>query len=178
MSPYAQGVSNIGSIDRLDADLVIALTEDARTSVSELAARLGVARNTIQARLTRLTESGVVQGYEARVDLTRLGLVVVAFIHLQLAQGALQTVVDALALKPHVLEVNATTGRSDLIVRIAARSHGELQSLIQEVLAIPGVLRSSTEIALSTPVAYRVGPLLGALSRDAGRGRARDGLAT
>jgi DNA-binding Lrp family transcriptional regulator len=166
-------MTEMSRIDRLDAELLAVLDEDPRLPVSELATRLRVARNTVQARLTRLTETGVLEGFGARVDLARLGLAVVAFVHLELAQGALQAVIDELRSRPSVLEVNATTGRSDLVVRIAARSHPELQALLQEVLAVPGVLRTATEIALSTPVPYRVAPLLSALTESSGRGRAQ-----
>ncbi|MCW2613698.1 MAG: AsnC family transcriptional regulator [Frankiales bacterium] len=159
------------SIDRLDAELLSALTDDPREGTRDLALRLGVTRNTVQARLARLSASGVLQGFDPRVDLARLGLTVIAFLHLELAQGALQDVVEALGGLPHVLEVHATTGQSDLAVRVAARSHAELQSVLQEVLALPGVVRTRTEIALTTPVPFRVGPLLAALTQDRGRGR-------
>ncbi len=165
----------MSTFDRLDFDLLAALSEDPRTGASELAVRLGVTRNTIQARLHRLADSGVLEGFSARVDLARLGLPVSAFLHLELAQGALQSVIDALRLRPHVLEVSATTGRSDLVVRVAARSHPELQTVLQDVLAVPGVVHTVTEIALTTPVAYRVGPLLATLTEDRGRGRAQGG---
>ncbi|SFL30809.1 Lrp/AsnC family transcriptional regulator [Geodermatophilus ruber] len=169
-------MNEVSSIDRLDAELLAALDADPRLPMSELAARLRVARNTVQARLTRLTDAGVLEGFGARVDLARLGLAVVAFVHLELAQGALQAVIDELRSRAHVLEVNATTGRSDLVVRIAARSHPELQAVLQDVLAVPGVLRTATEIALSTPVPYRVAPLLSALTEGSGRGRAQPPL--
>jgi DNA-binding Lrp family transcriptional regulator len=166
-------VCEVSSFDRLDFDLLAALSEDPRTGASELAIRLGVTRNTIQARLHRLADSGVLEGFSARVDLARLGLPVSAFLHLELAQGALQSVIDALRLRPHVLEVNATTGRSDLVVRVAAHSHPELQTVLQDVLAIPGVVHTVTEIALTTPVPYRIGPLIATLTEDRGRGRAQ-----
>ncbi|MCW2605670.1 MAG: transcriptional regulator, AsnC family protein [Frankiales bacterium] len=165
-------LTHVTSIDRLDADLLAALAQDPRTGTTELAERLGVARNTVQARLSRLATSGVLQGFGARLDLASLGLPVVAFLHLQLAQGALQDVVDALAELPFVLEVVATTGSSDLAVRVAAPDHPALQASLQQVLALAGVVRTTTEIALTTPVPYRVGPLLASLTADRGRGRA------
>jgi len=160
------------SIDRLDADIVALLTDDPRAGVTELAGRLGVTRNTVQARLQRMVSAGVLAGYSARVDLDRVGLPVVAFIDLELAQGALQDVVDELSRLPHVLEVHATTGRGDLLVRLAARGHAELQRLLQDVLAVPGVVRTTTHIALSNPVPYRTVPLLRAMTSTTGRGRA------
>ncbi|PPK97725.1 DNA-binding Lrp family transcriptional regulator [Kineococcus xinjiangensis] len=162
----------MSSIDRLDADLLAALSEDPRRGISELAALTGVARNTVMARLSRLSETGVLQGYDVRVDLERLGLPVTAFLHLQLAQGGLQEIIDALARFPEVLEICITTGASDLVVRVACPGNAELQAFVQEVLAVPGVVRTTTEIALTTPVPYRVAPLLAALTAGRGRGRA------
>ena len=167
----------VSSIDRLDADLLAALSEDPRRGVGELAARTGVARGTVTARLARLTETGVLQGFDVRVDLGRLGLPVTAFLHLQLAQGALQGITAALERFPEVLEVCITTGASDLVVRVACPGNAELQALVQEVLAVPGVVRTTTEIALTTPVPYRTAPLLAALTAGRGRGRARGGAA-
>lgn len=137
----------------------------------ELAQRLGVSRNTIHARLARLADSGVVAGYGVRVRLLQAGIPVEAIVDIEIAQGALQSVIDELAKMPNVLEVHVTTGRADMMVRVAARTHEELQHVMQEMYAIRGVNRTTTHIALSTPVPYRVGPLLTHLTREAGRGR-------
>jgi DNA-binding Lrp family transcriptional regulator len=158
-------------IDELDADLVAALSEDPRMSVMELAQRLRVSRNTVHARLSRLSAARIIVGYSVRVGLVEVGIPVEAFVDVELAQGALQAVIDALGVMPNVLEVHVTTGRADLMVRIAARAHEELQHLIQEMYDIEGVNRTTTHIALSTPVPYRIGPLLKRVTRAAGRGR-------
>jgi DNA-binding Lrp family transcriptional regulator len=139
--------------------------------VIELAQRLGVSRNTIHARLARLADSGVVTGYGVRVRLTQAGIPVEAIVDIEIAQGALQSVIDELAKMPNVLEVHVTTGRADVMARVAARTHEELQHVMQEMYAIRGVNRTTTHIALSTPVPYRVGPLLTHITREAGRGR-------
>lgn len=157
--------------DVLDLALLGALAEDPRAGVSDLASRLGFARNTIHARLRKLEESGVLAGYATRVDLHRLGFPVIAFLHLQLAQGALRSVIEALGQMPQVLEVCTTTGSSDLMVRVAGRHHAELEDLIQVILAVPGVVRSTTEIALTTPIEYRIGPLLALMEQGAKEAR-------
>jgi DNA-binding Lrp family transcriptional regulator len=160
------------SIDALDAELIAALSQDPRIGPTELAQRLQVSRNTVHARLARLTTERVLDGFSARVRLSALGLAVEAFVDVELAQGTLTSVVAALAELQNVLEVNATTGRGDLFVRLAARTHEELQGLLQEILAVDGVTRTTTHIALTTPVPYRVEPLLTRLTGAAGRGRA------
>ena len=45
--------------------------------------------------------------------------------------------------------------------RVVARSNADLQRVIDAVLSIPGIVRSSTVIALATQVPYRVSPTLG-----------------
>ena len=158
-------------IDRLDAELIGALTRDARTGVVELAGLLGVARNTVQARLRRLQDDGLTSGFMPRVDLEAVGVSVQAFAALALDQGRLDDIVAQLAAMPHVLEVHATTGREDLLVRLGATSHAELQQLIQRIVGLPGVSHSDTKLALTTPLPYRVQPLLTHLTRSAGFGR-------
>ncbi|HTI26809.1 MAG TPA: Lrp/AsnC ligand binding domain-containing protein, partial [Kutzneria sp.] len=50
--------------------------------------------------------------------------------------------------------------QGDLHVRMVARSNDDLQRVVDEVVAVPGVQRTSTAIALSTPIEPRVRPLL------------------
>lgn len=162
----------MSSLDRLDAQLLALLEDDPRTGVVELAERLGTSRNTVQARLTRLRDSGLLRGFRVSVDFEAVGLPVTGLVSIDLAQGSLADAVAALTAIPHVLEVLTCTGDADLVVRIAAASNAQLQDLIQDLLSVPGVVRTTTVIVLTTPVPYRVQPLLLHLTRGTGRGRA------
>lgn len=159
------------NIDRLDARLLAVLSRDARQGVGELAAALGVARNTVQARLRRLTEAKVLRGFRPDVDLEAVGAGVQAFVALEVRQSELTAIARSMAAIPEVLEVHATTGREDLLVRVATSSQAELQRLVEDIVALPGVVHSSTTLALTTPLPYRIEPLLQALTRDSGWGR-------
>lgn len=158
-------------IDRLDGELISLLEADARQSIGDLAERLGVSRNTVQSRLRRLGEAGMLRGFSPRLNLVEVGINVEAFAALALDQGKLDDVIKLLAEIPEVMEVHATSGREDLLVRLGAVSHAELQELIQRIVALPGVGHSNTTLALTTPLAYRVGPLIAKATRDAGWGR-------
>jgi len=61
------------SIDGLDARLIALLAEEPRIGVLEASRRLRVARGTVQARLDRLTQRGVVRGYGPEVSPAALG---------------------------------------------------------------------------------------------------------
>jgi DNA-binding Lrp family transcriptional regulator len=158
-------------IDHLDTQIIALLSANARRGPVDLSAALGVTRNTVQARIRRLEESGIIDGFTPRIALHQAGIGVEAFAALALHQGRLDQVVSALSTIPHVLEVHATTGREDLLIRVAAQDNASLQILIQQIVAIPGVAHSNTTLCLSTPLPYRVQPLLDAETRASGWGR-------
>lgn len=126
----------------------------------DLARRLEVARGTVQARLDKLRQRGVVTGFGPDIDLRRLGYDVLAFITLEIAQGALESVVEHLRTIPEVLEVHTTTGPGDLLCRVVAPTNTDLQPLIGRMLASGGVVRTTTHIALTEQLPYRVLPLV------------------
>lgn len=159
------------NLDQLDVRILDVLTRDGRAGIVEIASELGVSRNTVQARLRRLEEAGVMTGVEPVLQLAQAGVTTQAFIGLEVQQGRLAAIVSALARIPQVLEVHATTGREDLLVRAATVSQAGLQEMIERIVAIEGVVHSTTTLALTTPLQYRVMPLLRDLTAGAGWGR-------
>lgn len=156
-------------LDALDVDLLAALREHPRAGALELSRLLRVARGTVQARIDRLEREGVVTGYGPDVDLTAAGFGVHAFVTLEIAQGALDDVAAELAAHPAVLEAYATTGSSDVLCRLAASSHEDLQRTLLELNRSGVVARSTSVVVLSEVVAPRTLPLLRSQPRDAPR---------
>lgn len=159
------------SIDDLDSRLIQAMAETPRAGIMELARRLGVARGTVQARLDKLLDRGIVTGFGPDLDLPSLGYRVLAFASLDIAQGRLIDVVSHLGDIPEVLEVHAITGPCDLHCRLVATSNDHLQAVVNRILEVKGIVRTSTVIALTTQLAYRTLPLVD------GERRTGDGLA-
>jgi DNA-binding Lrp family transcriptional regulator len=150
-----------GSIDRLDGRLIELLAAAPRFGVLEASRKLGVARGTVQARLNRLNERGVVTGYGPDIDPAALGYRVTGFVTLEIRQaGGHDPVAGRLAGIPEVLEAHTTTGPGDMLCRVVARTNADLQRVIDAIVDVPGVVRASTVIALATPVPYRVLPLV------------------
>ena len=148
-------------IDELDRRLVELLTAEPRVGVLEASRRLGVARGTVQARLDRMHSRGVITGYGPDVDPAAIGYAVTAFVTLELRQaGGHDPVAGRLAGIPEVLEVHTITGPGDMLCRVVARTNADLQRVIDAIVAVAGVVRASTVIALATPVPYRVLPLV------------------
>ena len=93
-----------------------------------------------------------------------------AFVTLEIRQvGGHEPVADRLAAIPEVLEVHTITGGGDLLCRVVARTNADLQRVIDGIVDVQGVLRTSSVIALDTPVPYRVLPLVADVPRRAAR---------
>jgi DNA-binding Lrp family transcriptional regulator len=161
-STTAGGVrlSNMPDVDGTDARLLLALAEDPRASVMSLSQRLGLARNTVQARLTRLEASGALAPLDRRIRPEALGYRLGAYITVQVMQRGLSEVSDALAHIPEVLEVTGLSGVADLLVQVAAKDADDLWRITEQVLAIPGVQRIDTALAMRRFVDHRIAPLL------------------
>ena len=153
-------------LDTLDLDLLSAMREHPRAGVLELSRLLQVARGTVQARLDRLEQSGIVTGFGPDVDLSAAGFGVQAFVTLEIVQGALDEVTAALDAHPAVLEAYATTGSSDVLCRLAASSHGDLQQALLVLNRSPVVARTTSVVVLSVIVPLRTLPLLRSRPRD------------
>lgn len=132
----------------------------------ELARQLDVARGTAQARLDKLRQRGIITGFGPDLDLRRLGYEVLAFITLEIEQGALDEVIEYLTTIPEVLEVHATTGPGDLLLRVVAETNADLQPLMLRIHAGGGIKRSTTHIALTEQLPMRVQQLIDQVIED------------
>ena len=170
VSLYTMTINSAGLVDRLDAVLIELLAAEPRVGVLEASRRLGVARGTVQARLDRMRDRGVITGYGPEVDPAALGYEVTAFITLEIRQaGGHDPVAEHLAAIPEVLEVHTITGAGDMLCRVVARSNADLQRVLDAIVAAEGVVRSATLISLAAQVPYRILPLVRAAASGAGR---------
>lgn len=147
-------------IDELDGRLLRLLREDPRIGIAEAARRLGAARGTVQSRLDRLRDRGVVTGFGPEIDPHALGYPILAFVFLEISQGRLQEAVDLLEHVPEVVEAHGVSGPRDLLVRVVARDTDHLQEVINGMLSTTAVRRSTSYISLSCQIAARTGPLV------------------
>lgn len=147
-------------LDALDARILLALDDDPNASALQVAKSLGVSRNTVHAHLQRMERNGVLGGFSRRLSPATLGRPVMAFMSLAISQHDEHRLLSQLAHIPEVMEVHFTTGDADLFVRVAVRDTTDLHRVTNAILAIPGVVRSSTRISLGTSMHYRTRPML------------------
>ncbi|MDI6912375.1 Lrp/AsnC family transcriptional regulator [Nocardioides sp.] len=159
------------TIDQLDVEILGKLTMNARAGIAELAAELGVSRNTVQLRLRRLESEGILKGFQPIIDLSAVGVPVQALVTLEIDQRGMSRIVRGLEALPEVLEVKIQAGREDLLLHVAIGSLEELQVLTAAIVDIEGVRKTNSNFTVATPIPYRVQPLLNQVTKGAGWGR-------
>jgi len=139
-------------VDKIDIALLRGLTKDARTSVSTLAKRLGVARTTVQARIDRLESRGVIAGYTVRLgEATRINRIrATVLIRFEPRTGP--TIIQRLNNMVEVEVAHTSSGRFDLVLQVATPTTARLDEVLDEIGAIKGVQSSESLIHLSTKI--------------------------
>lgn len=141
-------------IDETDRHLIDLLRENARLPVADIARKMGIARTTVQARLDRLEQSGVILGYTVRTAQTLAPtLYATALVSVEPRSGPI--VIARLKSMSNVDRVHTTSGRFDLLVGLSAKDTEELDQTLDRIGEIKGVKGSESLIHLSTKVDRR-----------------------
>lgn len=142
-------------MDDTDQALIAELRRDGRASLSDLAARLGVSRATVRARMERLQAQGEIAGYSVltRGDVTQLPVRALMLIGIE-GRGA-ERIMARLTGLAAVQSVHSTNGKWDLIAEIGVQTLLDLDEAIFRIRNIDGVMTSETNLLLSTRKAGR-----------------------
>jgi DNA-binding Lrp family transcriptional regulator len=136
-------------MDAIDHALLDLLAADARASISALAARLGLARSTVQDRISRLERSGEILGYTIRRADGRAARLIRAHVMLSVDPKLSERVVADLKALPELKRLATVSGEFDLIAEIAAETTERLDTLLDHIGRLKGVLRTMSSIVLS-----------------------------
>lgn len=136
-------------IDATDRQLLALLRENARAPVADLARRLGLARTTVQARIDRLEQGGVIAGYTLREG-ARLRPPLQATVLVSIEPRSGPAVLARLKSLPGVEVVHTTSGRFDLLAQVSAGTTAELDDTLDRIGEARGVRSSESLIHLAT----------------------------
>ncbi|MFK4760678.1 Lrp/AsnC family transcriptional regulator [Microbacterium sp. ZW T5_45] len=153
-------------MDRIDLEILSALAEDPRTTIVSLAESLRLSRNTIQARMTRLEQTGVFLSYERSFSPEVLGFPLQAFISIGVRQIELPRITAELARIPEIIQAHGLSGSVDLLARVACRDARHLFDTDARILSIEGVERTETSLAMGEVIPFRVAGLIGLARRE------------
>ncbi|MCR6712297.1 MAG: Lrp/AsnC family transcriptional regulator [Demequina sp.] len=136
--------------DEIDAGIVRAVSNDARATLADLSAAVGLSVSAVQTRLRRLETRGVITGYRALVDAEAVGKPLAAFVEITPLDPAQPD--NAPELLEHLTEIEAChsiAGQASymLFVRVATPRH--LEALIRDIRAAAQV-NTRTTVVLQT----------------------------
>lgn len=135
--------------DALDRELIALLQANARESAANLARKLGTARTTVLARLNRLEREGVIAGYTVRLAQDVLNQGLQAFVGLTVQAKAGREVETRLARMPEVRQLCAVSGEFDYVLLLRAESAVRLNTLLDDMRNLEGVVKTTTSVALA-----------------------------
>ncbi len=133
-------------MDQLDRRIITALQHNARDSTTNIAAKLGVARTTVHERISRMEERGIIAGYSVVLRQAQDEAKVQVVVLLEVQQKETTRIIKRLEAYPEVKLCLSINGDFDLLLSAEAPRIEDLDILVDELAAIPGVLRTNTSV--------------------------------
>jgi len=141
-------------LDKFDLAILRALQRNARASLQELSAEVGLSSSPCWTRIKRMEEAGVIEGYTIKVNSELVGYPDQLIVQLTLdahTDDALAAFGHQLAAIPEVLEAYLVSGDYDYVLRISVRGTRDYERLLRERLyKIPGIRHSKSSFVLRT----------------------------
>jgi len=147
-------------LDRTDIGILALLQNNARLSVKEIAATIGLAPSSTHERIRRMRDGGILLGTHVEVDPRALGIGLEALFMIELAKhkrGTVDKFMDDIVKVPEVRSAFLVTGRYDLVVHVMVRDTRHLKDLaLDHFTNRPGVTRIETSIIFDARRRYEL----------------------
>jgi DNA-binding Lrp family transcriptional regulator len=137
------------TLDDLDNRLIALLRGDGRMAVAKLAARLGVSRATVAARMDRLERSGAIVGYTVVLRAQTQAQSVQAVTMIEVDGKHAEAIIRRLMGFPEIRGLYTTNGRWDVVAEIEAESLASFDELLRQMRQIDGIANTETSILLA-----------------------------
>lgn len=133
-----------------DEKLLALLQRDARASISDLARALSLSRATVQHRLQKLQDNGVIKSYTVELGDIYLANLVSAHVSIKVKQKLTARTNTELRQMPQISALYAISGEYDLIAIVQAQSTEQLSHLLDDIGNLEGVERTTSSVILET----------------------------
>lgn len=141
-------------LDRIDRAILTELAGNARISMIDLGARVGLSKTPVTARVRRLEAEGFILGYRAELSAARLGRDHVAFLQVRLTdtrEAALQAFNSAVRQIAEVEECHMVAGGFDYLVKVRTRDITDFRRVLGESISrLPHVASTSTYVSMES----------------------------
>ena len=136
-------------IDDIDLRILSLLQEDCRLSFNKIAIKLGISVGTAFNRVKSLKKKAILKGYTAIVDSVKLGYSITAIIMIQSEGTHFTDIESEIAKTANVVAVYDITGDYDAVVIAKFKDRASLSVFIKNLLSVPYIKRTVTNIALN-----------------------------
>ncbi|MBM2292824.1 Lrp/AsnC family transcriptional regulator [Sulfitobacter pseudonitzschiae] len=137
-------------MDEMDRRLIAALRHDARASLSDLAASLGVTRTTVRGRIEKLQARGDILGFSVVLREDALHDPVRGLMMIGIEGRGTERIIRQLQGISAVRHIHSTNGRWDVIVEIGTETLESFDRVLFDIRRLDGVVASETSLLLST----------------------------
>ncbi|MCE3272324.1 MAG: Lrp/AsnC family transcriptional regulator [Ramlibacter sp.] len=171
----------MNQLDRHDILLLTELQRDARQTVQQLAAAVGLSSTPCWKRVKEMEASGIIRGYTALVDREKVGLTLCVLAEVNLTrhnEDDVRRFERAVLEAPQIVSCHATTGQADYVLKVLVPDIKSYENFLHETaFKLPGVTHVRSSVVLKEVKAETRLPLEqdqeppAASPRRAGRGR-------
>ena len=137
-------------MDRLDQKLVTLLRHNGREAVSNLAQALNVSRATISARIEKLQDTGVIEGFTIQLGENHPQNPIRGLTMIKIEGNKTDRILKQLLKMPNIECAHYTNGQWDFVVEISAHDISTLDSVLGDIRKLDGIAHSETNLLLST----------------------------
>ena len=138
------------NLDEVDIKILEVLMKDAKKPYTEVAKKAFVSGGTVHVRMRKLEESGIVDGTTLKVNYSKLGFDITAFIGIFLEKSAFyDQVIDRLKEIPEITTIHYTTGNYSMFCRLHCKDTKHLKDVLHDkIQMVDGIDRTDTMISL------------------------------
>jgi Lrp/AsnC family transcriptional regulator for asnA, asnC and gidA len=133
-------MGNRSELDEIDSNILRLLKQNSRMSYLEMSRQMGISDATIQLRIKRLKERGIIKKFTVTLDPASIGYVVAAIMLVQIDADRHDVAKNTLSKIPEISEIYSVLGEYDLFIKVWARSLEELNEFINDkIRSIEGI---------------------------------------
>jgi Lrp/AsnC family leucine-responsive transcriptional regulator len=140
-------------LDATDTKLIRLLNDNSRTSVTELAREVGMTAPSVNERIKRLEENGVIVGYRVDINPAALGYGLMAIVRMRQLPGKMKELEAQINSIPEIVECDKVTGDDCYIARLYLKDISQLDPILDSISELAD---TNTAIVKSTPVKRRL----------------------
>ena len=150
------------SLDRIDRRILRVLQAEGRIPNAALAERVALSQSACLARVRRLEQAGVIQGYHARLDPFRIevGLVLIVEVTLEGRHREERRRFEKTILEmPQIVEASHVSGDTDYVLKVVVAAMPEWNALKDRLADEFGVSRVTTHVIMDKPKIFEGYPI-------------------